>query len=195
MVNRWSSEAECVCDAGYFSVDGLPCRSICDIQEDFCLNDGKCDIIPGKGAICRCRVGENWWYRGERCEEYVSEPLVVGIAISSVAGFLLFASGVVFCLTRMLREQYDKDDSEDPLRHEDRVPSLERGSGLSSVYGSDVASGCGRYRQTYFDTGNEMRHVYENAQLTPEEIPDHVRILDLSAKDHRFSHFAPQLRV
>lgn len=52
-VNRWSGEAECVCNAGYFSVDGLPCQSICDIQPDFCLNDGKCDIIPGQGAICR----------------------------------------------------------------------------------------------------------------------------------------------
>lgn len=53
LVNRWSGEAECVCNAGYFSVDGLPCQSICEIQEDFCQNDGKCDIIPGKGAICR----------------------------------------------------------------------------------------------------------------------------------------------
>lgn len=53
MVNRWSSEAECVCDAGYLSVDGLPCQSVCELQEDFCLNDGKCDVIPGKGAICR----------------------------------------------------------------------------------------------------------------------------------------------
>ncbi|KAL1246787.1 hypothetical protein QQF64_034843, partial [Cirrhinus molitorella] len=116
LVNRWSGEAECVCNAGYFSVDGLPCQSICDIQEDFCQNDGKCDIIPGKGAICRCRVGENWWYRGEHCEEYVSEPLVVGIAIASVAGFLLVASGVIFFLARTLRDQYDADDSEDPLR-------------------------------------------------------------------------------
>lgn len=53
MVNRWSGEAECVCNAGYLSVDGLPCQSICEVQADFCLNDGKCDIIPGKGAICR----------------------------------------------------------------------------------------------------------------------------------------------
>lgn len=52
-VNKWSGEAECVCNAGYFSVDGLPCQSICELQADFCLNDGKCDIIPGQGAICR----------------------------------------------------------------------------------------------------------------------------------------------
>lgn len=52
-MNKWSGEAECVCNAGYFSVDGLPCQSICELQTDFCLNDGKCDIIPGQGAICR----------------------------------------------------------------------------------------------------------------------------------------------
>lgn len=66
--------------------------------------------------LCRCRVGENWWYRGEHCEEYVSEPLVVGIAIASVAGFLLVASGVIFFLARTLRDQYDKDESQDPIR-------------------------------------------------------------------------------
>ncbi|KAA0715705.1 Interphotoreceptor matrix proteoglycan 2 [Triplophysa tibetana] len=115
-INRWSGEEECVCNAGYFSVDGLPCQSICDLQPDFCLNDGKCDIIPDQGAICRCRVGENWWYRGEHCEEFVSEPLVVGIAIASVAGLLLVASGVIFFLARTLRDQYDKDELEDPIQ-------------------------------------------------------------------------------
>ncbi|TNN54690.1 Interphotoreceptor matrix proteoglycan 2 [Liparis tanakae] len=115
-VNKWSGEGECVCNAGYFSVEGLPCQSVCELRSDFCLNDGKCDIIPGQGAICRCRVGENWWYRGEHCEEYVSEPLVVGIAIASVAGFLLVASVVIFFLARTLRDQYDKDESEDPIR-------------------------------------------------------------------------------
>lgn len=58
---------------------------------------------------CRCRVGENWWYRGEHCEEYVSEPLMVGIAIASVASFLLVASGVIFFLARALRNQYEED--------------------------------------------------------------------------------------
>lgn len=61
----------------------------------------------------RCRVGENWWYRGEHCEEYVSEPLVVGIAIASVAGFLLVASAIIFFLARTLRVQSTKGDSEE----------------------------------------------------------------------------------
>lgn len=73
-------------------------------------------IRTDRGVSPRCRVGENWWYRGEHCEEYVSEPLVVGIAIASVAGFLLVASGVIFFLARTLRDQYDKDETEDPIR-------------------------------------------------------------------------------
>uniref|UniRef100_A0A8C7CAV3 Interphotoreceptor matrix proteoglycan 2-like n=1 Tax=Oncorhynchus kisutch TaxID=8019 RepID=A0A8C7CAV3_ONCKI len=208
-VNRWSGEAECVCDAGYFSVDGLPCQSICDLQEDFCLNDGKCDVIPGKGAICRCRVGENWWYRGEHCEEYVSEPLVVGIAIASVAGFLLVASGAIFFLARTLRDGYDKEDSEDPLRDQDSVPSLERATKFNPMYESDVATA--EYYRRYEDdvphhsTGSadpsvdfcsdEILQIYDNSELTREQIQDRLRIIELCAKDRQFADFVRQHQV
>ncbi|XP_026126674.1 interphotoreceptor matrix proteoglycan 2 [Carassius auratus] len=148
-VNQWSGEAECVCNAGYFSMDGLPCQSICDLQHDFCLNDGKCDVIPGQGAICRCRVGENWWYRGEHCEEYVSEPLVVGIAIASVAGFLLVASGVIFFLARTLRDQYDKDEMEDPVRREDSPPFLDMATKYNPMFESDLTTSYSHYYQRY----------------------------------------------
>uniref|UniRef100_A0A667Z3N6 Interphotoreceptor matrix proteoglycan 2 n=1 Tax=Myripristis murdjan TaxID=586833 RepID=A0A667Z3N6_9TELE len=184
-VNRWSGEAECVCNAGYFSVDGLPCQSICDLRTDFCLNDGKCDIIPGQGAICRCRVGENWWYRGEHCEEYVSEPLVVGIAIASVAGFLLVASGVIFFLARTLRDQYDKDESEDPIRGSftESLPSLERATKYNPMYESEATTGYSHYYRRYPEapvyssasaeastdfSSEEIRHIYENSELTKE---------------------------
>ncbi|XP_016363145.1 interphotoreceptor matrix proteoglycan 2-like [Sinocyclocheilus anshuiensis] len=210
LVNRWSGEAECVCNAGYFSVDGLPCQSICDIQEDFCQNDGKCDIIPGKGAICRCRVGENWWYRGEHCEEYVSEPLVVGIAIASVAGFLLVASGVIFFLARTLRDQYDTDDSEDPLRYSENMPSLERATEYNPMFESEATTAYKKYYRHYpdtpaYSTGNaetstdfsseEIRHIYENSELTKEEIQDRIRIIELYAKDRQFADFVRQHQV
>uniref|UniRef100_A0A8C2CZP7 Interphotoreceptor matrix proteoglycan 2 n=1 Tax=Cyprinus carpio TaxID=7962 RepID=A0A8C2CZP7_CYPCA len=210
LVNRWSSEAECVCNAGYFSVDGLPCQSICDIQEDFCQNDGKCDIIPGKGAICRCRVGENWWYRGEHCEEYVSEPLVVGIAIASVAGFLLVASGMIFFLARTLRDQYDTDDSEDPLRYSENTPSLEKATKYNPMFESEATTGYNKYYRRYPDTpaystgsaetstdfsSEEIRHIYENSELTKEEIQDRIRIIELYAKDRQFADFVRQHQV
>ncbi|XP_055727640.1 interphotoreceptor matrix proteoglycan 2-like [Salvelinus fontinalis] len=206
-VNRWSSEAECVCNAGYFSVEGLPCQSICELQTDFCMNDGKCDIIPGQGAICRCRVGENWWYRGEHCEEYVSEPLVVGIAIASVAGFLLVASGVIFFLARTLRDQYDKDETEDPIRRGESIPSLERATKYNPMYESEATTGYSHYYRRYPEapvyssasaeastdfSSEEIRHIYENSELTKEEIQDRIRIIELYAKDRQFADFVRQ---
>nr|XP_040057780.1 interphotoreceptor matrix proteoglycan 2 isoform X5 [Gasterosteus aculeatus aculeatus] len=203
-VNKWSGEGECVCNAGYFSVEGLPCQSICELRTDFCLNDGKCDIIPGQGAICRCRVGENWWYRGEHCEEYVSEPLVVGIAISSVAGFLFVASVVIFFLARTLRDQYDKDESEDPIRRGESLPSLERATKYNPMYESEATTGYSHYYRRYPEalvyssasaeastdfSSEEIRHIYENSELTKEEIQDRIRIIELYAKDRQFADF------
>ncbi|XP_051565483.1 interphotoreceptor matrix proteoglycan 2-like [Myxocyprinus asiaticus] len=210
-VNRWSGEAECVCNAGYFSVDGLPCQSICDLQPDFCLNDGKCDVIPDQGAICRCRVGENWWYRGEHCEEYVSETLVVGIAIASVAGFLLVASGVIIFLARTLRDQYDyKEEMEDPIRRGDSIPSLDRATKYNPMYESDLTTGYSHYYRRYPDplihssasaeastdfSSEEIHHIYENSELTKEEIQDRIRILELYARDRQFADFLLQHQI
>ncbi|XP_073702160.1 interphotoreceptor matrix proteoglycan 2 isoform X2 [Garra rufa] len=209
-VNQWSGETECVCNAGYFSVDGLPCQSICDLQHDFCLNDGKCDIIPGQGAICRCRVGENWWYRGEHCEEYVSEPLVVGIAIASVAGFLLVASGVIFFLARTLRDQYDKDEAEDPVGREDSPPFLDRATKYNPMFESDLTTGYSHYYQRYPEppvhssasaeastefSSEEIKHIYENSELTKEDIQDRIRILELYTRDRQFADFLKQHQI
>ncbi|XP_074974559.1 interphotoreceptor matrix proteoglycan 2 isoform X2 [Caretta caretta] len=206
LVNRWSGEAECVCYPGYLSIEGLPCNSICDLQPDFCQNDGKCDIIPGQGAICRCRVGENWWYRGEHCEEYVSEPLVVGIAIASVAGFLLVASAVIFFLARTLRDQYSKSDTEDSLGQGDSLSSIENAVKYNPMYESDTTGYSHYYRRypqltSYSSTSaetstdyssEEIRHIYEHSELTKEEIQDRIRIIELYAKDRQFAEFVKQ---
>ncbi|XP_036840763.1 interphotoreceptor matrix proteoglycan 1-like [Oncorhynchus mykiss] len=53
VVNRWSREAECLCDPGYITLDGLPCQSICVLQPDYCQNGGQCEVVPGHGATCR----------------------------------------------------------------------------------------------------------------------------------------------
>uniref|UniRef100_K7F893 Interphotoreceptor matrix proteoglycan 2 n=1 Tax=Pelodiscus sinensis TaxID=13735 RepID=K7F893_PELSI len=213
LVNRWSGEAECVCYPGYLSIEGLPCNSICDLQPDFCQNDGKCDIIPGQGAICRCRVGENWWYRGEHCEEYVSEPLVVGIAIASVAGFLLVASAVIFFLARTLRDQYSKSDSEDSLgpanKQGDSLSSIENAVKYNPMYESDTTGYSHYYRRypqltSYSSTSaetstdyssEEIRHIYEHSELTKEEIQDRIRIIELYAKDRQFAEFVRQHQI
>uniref|UniRef100_A0A4W3HFP5 Interphotoreceptor matrix proteoglycan 1 n=1 Tax=Callorhinchus milii TaxID=7868 RepID=A0A4W3HFP5_CALMI len=57
LVNRWTREAQCVCNPGYISVDGLPCQSICSLRPNYCFNNGICEIVPKKGAVCRF---EHW---------------------------------------------------------------------------------------------------------------------------------------
>uniref|UniRef100_A0A8C0VU36 Interphotoreceptor matrix proteoglycan 2 n=1 Tax=Castor canadensis TaxID=51338 RepID=A0A8C0VU36_CASCN len=204
LVNSLSGEAKCRCHPGYLSVDELPCQSLCDLQPDFCLNDGKCDIMPGHGAICRCRVGENWWYRGKHCEEFVSEPLVIGITIASMAGFLLITSVVIFFLVRTLQAQNVSRETERPVsssRQPDSLSSLENAVKCNPRYESHVV-GCKQHEEPqhcfYSAASEEMigglsreeiRQMYESSDLSKEEIQERMRILELYANDPEFAAF------
>uniref|UniRef100_G3W9B3 Interphotoreceptor matrix proteoglycan 2 n=1 Tax=Sarcophilus harrisii TaxID=9305 RepID=G3W9B3_SARHA len=209
VVNHWSGEAECICYPGYQSLQELPCQSVCELQPDFCVNDGKCDIIPGHGAICRCRVGANWWYRGEHCEEYMSESQLIGIAAASVIGFLLIVLAVLFFLARTLRDQYVKRErkffpqSSLFLRSDSSI-SLERAVKYNPVFEDDVVE-YGPHERSYPQltsyssvsgegpvafSSEEIRHIYE--ELTSEEIEKRTRIFELYAKDQQFAEFVRQ---
>eukprot|EP00064_Thunnus_orientalis_P014569 superscaffoldBa00002549_g14615 len=52
VVNGRTKEAQCLCEPGYQSVDGLPCQSVCVLQPDYCQG-GECHIVRGHGAVCR----------------------------------------------------------------------------------------------------------------------------------------------
>ncbi|KAL6477929.1 hypothetical protein MHYP_G00137640 [Metynnis hypsauchen] len=95
VVNTLTAEAECLCDPGYSIVDGLPCESICNIQPDYCLNGGQCEIIPGHGATCRCPVGKFWHYHGERCNELVSVPVDPLLFVACLVGSLTMVCAVI----------------------------------------------------------------------------------------------------
>ncbi|NXM08527.1 IMPG1 protein, partial [Tyrannus savana] len=53
IMNEWTKEADCLCKPGYTSQDGLPCRSLCELEPHLCVNGGKCELVPGRGAVCR----------------------------------------------------------------------------------------------------------------------------------------------
>ncbi|NXX01278.1 IMPG1 protein, partial [Larus smithsonianus] len=53
IMNEWTKEADCLCKPGYTSQDGLPCRSLCELEPNLCINGGKCELVPGRGAVCR----------------------------------------------------------------------------------------------------------------------------------------------
>ncbi|XP_077413260.1 interphotoreceptor matrix proteoglycan 1 isoform X2 [Vanacampus margaritifer] len=93
--NSWNNEAECLCEPGYSAVDGLPCQSVCDLQPDYCLNGGLCELSPGHGATCRCPVGKYWHYHGERCSELVSVPLDPSLIITCLVGSLCLVCAII----------------------------------------------------------------------------------------------------
>ncbi|XP_059325247.1 interphotoreceptor matrix proteoglycan 1 [Ammospiza nelsoni] len=74
VLNEWTREADCLCRPGYASRDGLPCRSLCELQPQLCLNGGKCELVPGTGAVCRCPVRRHQLYQGQRCAKFAPEP-------------------------------------------------------------------------------------------------------------------------
>ncbi|XP_012879550.1 PREDICTED: interphotoreceptor matrix proteoglycan 2 [Dipodomys ordii] len=207
LVNSWSGEAKCRCFPGYLSIDDLPCQSLCNLQPDFCLNDGKCDIMPGHGAICRCRVGENWWYRGEHCEEFVSEPLVIGITIASVVGLLFISSVVIFFFVKTLQAQNNRRERERPSRHPDSLSSIENAVKYNPAYESQVA-GCEQYggaQYPFYSSASEevigglsreeIRQMYESSGLSKEEIQERMRILELYANDPEFAAFVREHQI
>ncbi|XP_030657848.1 interphotoreceptor matrix proteoglycan 2 [Nomascus leucogenys] len=213
LVNPWSGEAKCRCFPGYLSVEERPCQSLCDLQPDFCLNDGKCDIMPGHGAICRCRVGENWWYRGKHCEEFVSEPVIIGITIASVVGLLVIFSAIIYFFIRTLQAHHDRSQRERPFsgssRQPDSLSSIENAVKYNPVYESHRA-GCEKYEGPYPQhpfyssasrdmigglSREEIRQMYESSELSREEIQERMRVLELYANDPEFAAFVREQQV
>ncbi|XP_061599899.1 interphotoreceptor matrix proteoglycan 2 isoform X2 [Cololabis saira] len=99
VVNGWSNEAECLCDPGYSTMNGLPCQSTCTLQPDYCLNGGLCELIPGHGVTCRCPTGKYWHYHGERCNELVSVPVDPSLIVTCLVGSLCLVCAVFGILT------------------------------------------------------------------------------------------------
>ncbi|XP_037248822.1 interphotoreceptor matrix proteoglycan 1 isoform X1 [Falco rusticolus] len=75
IMNEWTKEADCLCKPGYASRDGSPCRSLCESEPHLCVNGGKCELVPGRGAVCRCPVRRHELYQGQRCAKFAPEPI------------------------------------------------------------------------------------------------------------------------
>ncbi|XP_056104136.1 interphotoreceptor matrix proteoglycan 1 [Rhinichthys klamathensis goyatoka] len=103
VVNFWTKEAQCLCDPGYVTLEGLPCQSLCVVQPDFCLNGGECEIVPGHGAACRCPVGKFWQFIGERCAELVSVSVDPFLSLVCLVGVLAFLYAIISLLLSMCR--------------------------------------------------------------------------------------------
>ncbi|XP_040000947.1 mucin-5AC isoform X2 [Xiphias gladius] len=89
------------CPAGYKCLShpgtaNYSCFSVC--RSDYCHNHGICTHHPGQLPVCRCLVGEDFWYMGQRCDVRMTRARLVGaclailLVIVTVIGILAFVA-------------------------------------------------------------------------------------------------------
>ncbi|XP_053237292.1 interphotoreceptor matrix proteoglycan 1 isoform X4 [Podarcis raffonei] len=109
--NDWTKEADCLCKPGYVRRDGLPCRSLCEIEPHLCVNGGKCELVPGRGAVCRCPARRN--SRG-RCAKYAPAPTRSNISKALMLGLLSLVILLVTLIYKLRRKCNTKPKLEGP---------------------------------------------------------------------------------
>ncbi|XP_029294061.1 mucin-5AC isoform X2 [Cottoperca gobio] len=73
------------CPAGYKCVlqpdtSNYSCSSICHF--DHCHHHGICTHHPGQLPVCRCLVGVDFWYMGQRCDVRMTQARLVGACLA-----------------------------------------------------------------------------------------------------------------
>ncbi|KAJ6665816.1 hypothetical protein lerEdw1_001288 [Lerista edwardsae] len=109
--NEWTKEADCLCKPGYVRKDGLPCRSLCEIEPHLCVNGGKCELVPGRGAVCRCPVRRN---RGEHCAKYTPAPPRSIISKAVMLGSFCLIFLLITLIIKLRRKCKHRPNSEGP---------------------------------------------------------------------------------
>ncbi|XP_008049492.1 meprin A subunit beta [Carlito syrichta] len=100
----------------------VPTPGIKDLcSEITCQNDGICAVQDDK-AVCRCPVGEDWWYMGERCEKRGSTRDTIVIAVSSTvtvfALMLIITLVSVYCTRKKYRQRTSSNAVNKTLENE-----------------------------------------------------------------------------
>ncbi|XP_072855617.1 interphotoreceptor matrix proteoglycan 1 isoform X3 [Pogona vitticeps] len=111
ITNDWTKEADCLCKPGYVRKDGQPCQSLCEIEPHLCVNGDKCELVPGRGAVCRCPVPRN---RGERCSKYAPARTRSNISKAVMLGFLCLIFLLITLIIALRRKCKNKTNVEGP---------------------------------------------------------------------------------
>ncbi|XP_072303683.1 chondroitin sulfate proteoglycan 5b isoform X3 [Eucyclogobius newberryi] len=90
------------CRLGFVRTGTGVCVSQCELEPNFCLNDGVCTVVPGMGAFCRCNMQNYIWNKGTRCDQMVTEfqVMCVVVGVSSCVLILLFM--IIVCFGKRL---------------------------------------------------------------------------------------------
>ncbi|XP_064410255.1 LOW QUALITY PROTEIN: meprin A subunit beta [Latimeria chalumnae] len=78
-----------------------------------CENNGVCVIEKNK-PVCRCQVGEDWWFMGERCEKKGKSEDTIIIAVSSCVAVFTVMLVITIVSTYCVKQKYRRK-SEDTV--------------------------------------------------------------------------------
>ncbi|CAI5779580.1 meprin A subunit beta [Podarcis lilfordi] len=79
--------------------------SVCEAYG--CQNGGICILEEGK-PVCRCPVGADWWYVGEKCEQKGSTQDTVVIAVASSLSIFAVMLIITIVTTSCIKKKYRK---------------------------------------------------------------------------------------
>ncbi|XP_069707455.1 interphotoreceptor matrix proteoglycan 1 isoform X2 [Phaenicophaeus curvirostris] len=105
IMNEGTKEADCLCKPGYASQDGLPCRSLCELEPHLCVNGGKCELVPGRGAVCRCPVRRHELFQGQRCAKFAPEPIQPFIFKPLILGLVSLVFLFIILIIKLRRKR------------------------------------------------------------------------------------------
>ncbi|KAJ8272787.1 hypothetical protein GJAV_G00093440 [Gymnothorax javanicus] len=72
-----------------------------------CENDGVC-VLEDDVAVCRCAVGDDWWYTGDRCQRKGSLQDAVNVAVGASVGVLAAMLVVTAVSVVCVKRKYQK---------------------------------------------------------------------------------------
>ncbi|XP_061588357.1 meprin A subunit beta [Cololabis saira] len=78
-----------------------------DCNNTACQNGGVCVVYEGKAA-CRCRVGDDWWYYGDRCQYRGSQEETTTLILSSTLPVVAVMLVVTIVTAVCLKKKYKK---------------------------------------------------------------------------------------
>ncbi|XP_029443041.1 meprin A subunit beta [Rhinatrema bivittatum] len=88
-----------------------PVTNSSSLCENYCLNDGIC-IEENKKPVCRCPVGDDWWFTGRRCETKGSNQDTIVIAVSSSVVIFVVMLIITIVSVCCLKKKYKKKNRE-----------------------------------------------------------------------------------
>ncbi|XP_030630676.1 meprin A subunit beta, partial [Chanos chanos] len=86
-----------------------------------CENDGVCVLDNGGVAVCRCKVGDDWWYTGDRCQfkgstqDWIVTAVVASVCVLAVMLIVTITS--VVCLKKKYKKRMQAAGDDIPYQH------------------------------------------------------------------------------